>query len=150
MTGISTAYQNNRVGPVMRHGDLALAVAEAAQIDNPGKTIAIDDKIAYLRIETDDELVLTRSTSAESLGRPLSLSTSLPPPRPFAAPPAAAPPSTSDSQPTAQPPPPPPPPNPANAAPSPPATTPPRDTPPAAPTQTPNASPPPSASPPPE
>ena len=73
MTGISTAYQNNRVGPVMRHGDLALAVAEAAQIDNPGKTIAIDDKIAYLRIENDDELVLTRSTIEELLGRPFSM-----------------------------------------------------------------------------
>jgi toluene monooxygenase system protein D len=73
MSGISTAYQNNRVGPVMRHGDLALAVAEAAQIDNPGKTIAVDDKIAYLRIETDDELVLTRATIEELLGRPFSM-----------------------------------------------------------------------------
>ncbi|MCB0998231.1 MAG: MmoB/DmpM family protein [Ilumatobacteraceae bacterium] len=73
MNEISTAYQNNRVGPVMRHGELALAVAEAAQIDNPGKTIAIDDKIAYLRIATDDELVLTRATIEELLGRPFSM-----------------------------------------------------------------------------
>lgn len=73
MSGISTAYQNNRVGPVMRHGDLALAVAEAAQIDNPGKTIVVDDKIAYLRIETDDELVLTRATIEDFLGRPFSM-----------------------------------------------------------------------------
>ncbi|MFM2076755.1 MAG: toluene monooxygenase activator [Actinomycetota bacterium] len=74
MTEISTAYQNNRVGPVMRHGDLAVAVAEAAQIDNPGRTIAIADKIAYLRIETDDELVLTRETIEELLGRPFAMS----------------------------------------------------------------------------
>lgn len=73
MSGISTAYQNNRVGPVMRHGELALAVAEAAQIDNPGKTIVVDDKIAYLRIETDDELVLTRATIEDFLGRPFSM-----------------------------------------------------------------------------
>ena len=73
MTEISTAYRNNRVGPVMRHGDLAVAVAEAAQIDNPDKQIAIDDKIAYLRIETEDELVLTRATIEEVLGRPFSM-----------------------------------------------------------------------------
>jgi toluene monooxygenase system protein D len=73
MSEISTAYKNNRVGPVMRHGELALAVAEAAQIDNPGKTIAIDDKIAYLRIETDDELVLTRETIEDLLGRPFAM-----------------------------------------------------------------------------
>ena len=73
MSGISTAYQNNRVGLVMRHGDLAQAVAEAAQIDNPGKAITIDDKIAYVRIETDGELVLTRATIEELLGRPFSM-----------------------------------------------------------------------------
>jgi hypothetical protein len=33
----------------------------------------IDDKIAYLRIETDDELVLTRETIEEMLGRPFSM-----------------------------------------------------------------------------
>ena len=73
MSGIATAYQNNRVGPVMRHGELAQAVAEAAQIDNPGKTIAVDDKIAYVCIETEGELVLTRATIEELLGRPLSM-----------------------------------------------------------------------------
>ena len=73
MSEISTAYRNNRVGPVMRHGELAQAVAEAAQIDNPDKTIAIDDKIAYVRIETEGELVLTRATIEELLGRPFSM-----------------------------------------------------------------------------
>lgn len=73
MTEISTAYRNNRVGPVMRHGDLAVAVAEAAQIDNPDKQITVDDKIAYMRIEADDELVLTRVTIEEALGRPFSM-----------------------------------------------------------------------------
>ena len=61
MSEISTAYMNNRVGPIMRHGELAVAVAEAAETDNPGKTIVVEDKLAYLRIQTDDELVLTRA-----------------------------------------------------------------------------------------
>lgn len=74
MTEISTAYLNNRVGPVMRHGELAEAVAEAAQIDNPDKTITVDDKVAYIRIETDGELVLTRETIEDLLGRPFSMS----------------------------------------------------------------------------
>ena len=43
----STAHLNNRVGPVMRAGELAMAVIEAAQEDNPGKEIRVDDKRAY-------------------------------------------------------------------------------------------------------
>jgi len=73
MSEISTAYLNNRVGPIMRHGELATAVAEAAELDNPGKAITVEDKIAYLRIQTDDELVLTRATIEELLGRPFSM-----------------------------------------------------------------------------
>ena len=57
----------------MRHGELATAVAEAAELDNPGKAITVEDKIAYLRIQTDDELVLTRATIEELLGRPFSM-----------------------------------------------------------------------------
>jgi toluene monooxygenase system protein D len=60
----------NKVGPVMRAGELASAVAEAAQEDNPGKEIRVDDKRAYLRIETDDEMILRRETIERALGRP--------------------------------------------------------------------------------
>lgn len=70
---IGTAYLNNRVGPVMRQGELARAVVEAAEIDNPGKQIDVDDKVAYLRISTDGELVLKRETIEEMLGRPFSM-----------------------------------------------------------------------------
>lgn len=73
MTEISSAYLNNRVGPIMRHGDLALAVAEAAVADNPQRTIVVEDKVAYLRIQTDDELVLTRQTIEDLLGRPFAM-----------------------------------------------------------------------------
>lgn len=73
MSEIGTAYLNNRVGPVMRQGELARAVVEAAEIDNPGKRIDVDDKVAYLRISTDDDLVLKRETIEEMLGRPFSM-----------------------------------------------------------------------------
>jgi toluene monooxygenase system protein D len=73
MSEISSAYLNNKVGPIMRHGELAVAVAEAAETDNPGKTIVVEDKLAYLRIQTDDELVLNRQTIEDLLGRPFSM-----------------------------------------------------------------------------
>lgn len=65
--------ENNLVGPVMRQGDLAKAVAEAAEIDNPDKTISIDDKVAYLRIQTENEMIIRRETIESTLGRPFKM-----------------------------------------------------------------------------
>lgn len=70
---ISTAHLNNRVGPVMRGGELAEAVIEAAREDNPGKQIRVDDKRAYVRIDTDNELILRRETIERALGRPFKM-----------------------------------------------------------------------------
>ena len=70
---ISNAHLNNRVGPVLRQGALAKAVAEAAEVDNPDKTISIDDKVAYVRISTDGEMVLRRATIEEMLGKPFQM-----------------------------------------------------------------------------
>ena len=42
------AYRNNRVGPVLRASSITAGVIEAAQEDNPGKEIRVDDKIAYV------------------------------------------------------------------------------------------------------
>ncbi len=67
------AYHNNLVGPVMRAGDLAQAVIAAAQIDNPGKEVFVDDKRAYIRIHTNHEMVLRRATIEEELGRPFKM-----------------------------------------------------------------------------
>ena len=72
-TSSSQAYHNNRVGPVMRGGDLAMAVIEAAKIDNPGKEVFVDDKRAYIRIHTEHEMVLHRKTIEEELGRPFKM-----------------------------------------------------------------------------
>ncbi|MFZ2269143.1 MAG: MmoB/DmpM family protein [Azonexus sp.] len=67
------AYHNNMVGPVMRAGDLAMAVIEAAKIDNPGKEVFVDDKRAYLRIHTEQEMILRQATIEEELGRPFRM-----------------------------------------------------------------------------
>lgn len=67
------AYHNNMVGPVMRAGDLALAVIEAARIDNPGKEIFVEDKRAYIRIHAEQEMILREETIEEELGRPFKM-----------------------------------------------------------------------------
>lgn len=73
MDDTDALLRNNRVGPVMRSGEVADAVREAAIIDNPGKTINVEDMNAYVRIFTDDELLITRATMEECLGRPFQM-----------------------------------------------------------------------------
>lgn len=67
------AYYNNYVGPVMRAGELAMAVIEAAKIDNPGKEVFVDDKRAYIRIHTEHEMILNRETIEDELGKPFKM-----------------------------------------------------------------------------
>jgi len=63
------AINNNRVGPVMRAGDVAQAAIEAAEMDNPDKEIVVEDKVAYVRISAEHELVITQESMSECLGR---------------------------------------------------------------------------------
>lgn len=69
----ANAYYNNYVGPVMRAGELAMAVIEAAKIDNPGKEVFVDDKRAYIRIHTEHEMILNRETIEDELGKPFKM-----------------------------------------------------------------------------
>lgn len=64
------AYRNNRVGPVLRASSITAGVIEAAEEDNPGKNIRVDDKVAYVRIDCEGELILRRATLEQALGRP--------------------------------------------------------------------------------
>ncbi|HUN90498.1 MAG TPA: MmoB/DmpM family protein [Burkholderiaceae bacterium] len=68
------AYRNNRVGPVLRASEITAGVIEAAREDNPGKEIRVDDKVAYVRIDTEGELILRRATLEAALGRPFKMS----------------------------------------------------------------------------
>ena len=74
MSTATEGYKNNRVGPVLRTSDITEGVIEAAHEDNPGKEIRVDDKIAYVRIDTDNELLLRRETLERTLGRPFRMS----------------------------------------------------------------------------
>jgi toluene monooxygenase system protein D len=71
---VANAYKNNRVGPVLRASDITEGVVEAAREDNPGKEIRVDDKMAYVRIDTEGELILRRETLERTLGRPFRIS----------------------------------------------------------------------------
>ena len=73
-TRTADAYKNNRVGPVLRASSITGAVIEAAQEDNPGKEIRVDDKLAYVRIDAEGELILRRATPEQALGRPFRMS----------------------------------------------------------------------------
>ena len=69
MTNLKDAYKQNKVGPIFNGGDVAQAAVEAVEWDNPDKEITIDDKGAYVRISADHELILTRASMEEALGR---------------------------------------------------------------------------------
>ena len=70
----ANGYRNNRVGPVLRASEITEGVVEAAREDNPGKDIRVDDKMAYVRIDTEGELLLRRETLERTLGRPFKMS----------------------------------------------------------------------------
>lgn len=63
------------VGPVLQSGEVARAVADAAEIDNPGRRVEVRDRGSYVRIEVaGGECILRRETIAEQLGRPFKMS----------------------------------------------------------------------------
>ena len=67
------AARNNAVGPVLRVGEVADAVIEALEEDNPGKTFTVEDRVAYIRAETEGECVVRAETVARLLGRPFRI-----------------------------------------------------------------------------
>ncbi|SEP89167.1 toluene 4-monooxygenase protein D [Solimonas aquatica] len=73
MSDMDKAHLNNMVGPIMRQGALARAVFEAAEVDNPDRKILMEDKVAYVRIQTEDEMILRQETIEEMLGKPFKL-----------------------------------------------------------------------------
>lgn len=69
----SEGGRGNSVGPVLRAGEVADAVVEALEEDNPGKEFTIEDRVAYIRAETEGECVIRAGTVARLLGRPFRI-----------------------------------------------------------------------------
>jgi toluene monooxygenase system protein D len=64
---------NNKVGPLLRPGEICDAAIEAIRMDNPDKEFIIKDEFAYFRVETNQECVIRRETMEKLLGRPFDL-----------------------------------------------------------------------------
>jgi toluene monooxygenase system protein D len=65
--------RHNRVGPIFRTGELAVAAIDALEQDNPGREFQIDDRAAYVRVETDSECFIRKATMESLLGRPFAM-----------------------------------------------------------------------------
>jgi len=57
------------VGPVIRAGNLAEAVIDAIEADNPGHDVHVLDREDYVRIHTAGRCRLTRSSLERALGQ---------------------------------------------------------------------------------
>src|SRR5258705_8672616 len=71
-----TTEKGKLVGPLIRgvDGDIAEAVMNAVEIDNPDAEIIIRDEVGYIRINTVERCVLTQQSLAEEMGRDFKLS----------------------------------------------------------------------------
>jgi toluene monooxygenase system protein D len=57
------------VGPILRMSDDIDGIIQAARDDNPDKEIRVIDRHAYVRIECDPPMLLTRASIEKELGR---------------------------------------------------------------------------------
>jgi toluene monooxygenase system protein D len=73
MAGQSGKEMKNAVGPVLRAGEMADAMIQALEEDNPGKQFNVQDHIAYVRIETEGECIVRRETLERALGRAVQM-----------------------------------------------------------------------------
>jgi toluene monooxygenase system protein D len=61
------------VGPILRSGEWAQVIAEAAAIDNPGREVRVDDRGGYVRVHCRSECVLREETVRKILGQPFRM-----------------------------------------------------------------------------
>ncbi len=59
----------NAVGPVLRMSDDVDAIIRAIEEDNPGKELEVTDRGAYVRIQAEQQLKVTRFSIEKHLGR---------------------------------------------------------------------------------
>lgn len=63
----------NLVGPVIRSGNLAEAVIDAIEVDNPESDVLVLDREDYVRIHTTGRCRLTAASLQQALGQPYPL-----------------------------------------------------------------------------
>ena len=61
---------NNLVGPVLRMVEDVDAIVRAIEEDNPDREIEVIDRGAYVRVQADGYLRVTRATIERQVGRP--------------------------------------------------------------------------------
>ena len=64
-----TTMDDDLVGPVIRSGDLAGAVIDAAIEDNPDREVLVFEREDYVRIHAERDCVVTRASIEKHLGR---------------------------------------------------------------------------------
>ena len=64
-----TTMDDNLVGPIIRSGDLADAVIDAAIEDNPDREVQVFEREDYVRIHAERNCVVTRASIEKHLGR---------------------------------------------------------------------------------
>ncbi|HHC09263.1 MAG TPA: monooxygenase [Actinobacteria bacterium] len=72
---MTATTQPKMVGPVLRGADaeMAEAIIEAIEIDNPDREVRVDDQRGYIRVSCPERCRLTRQTLAEVLDRDLDI-----------------------------------------------------------------------------
>jgi toluene monooxygenase system protein D len=63
----------NAVGPVLRMSDDIEAIIAAIEEDNPGTQIEVIDRGAYVRIQAEQRLRVTRASIEKHIGRPFEM-----------------------------------------------------------------------------
>lgn len=76
MSQVTEEEKNHLVGPIVRgvDGDIAEAVANAIEDDNPDSDVLVDDAAGYVRISVPHYCRITRVSIEEELGRDFPLS----------------------------------------------------------------------------
>ncbi len=63
----------NAVGPVLRMSDDVDAIIAAIEEDNPGTEIEVIDRGAYVRIQAEQRMIVTRASIERHIGRPFEM-----------------------------------------------------------------------------
>jgi hypothetical protein len=63
------SVDHDAVGPTMRSGDIADAVIDAIEQDNPGRDVLVTDRGDYVHVHVLKDCRLTRASLEQHLGR---------------------------------------------------------------------------------